>query len=67
MRSSDEIVVRISESGSVKIEVNGAVGNKCKQMTEALEKKLGTVISDTPKREYWMEEERNENRDRQRR
>lgn len=51
-----EIKVIISKTGEVTIDVDGIKGSSCKKLTKALEKKLGTTISDTKKNEYYDEQ-----------
>lgn len=47
-----EIVVTVESDGSTVVETSGFAGGECKKMTAALEGALGTVETDTLKREY---------------
>ena len=49
-----EVVVTINPDGTTNIEVNGAVGAECSDVTKALTKALGgETLSDTKKPEYY--------------
>jgi hypothetical protein len=48
MSAREEIVVTISPAGETQVEVKGVKGTGCKALTDALEKSLGGVVSDTP-------------------
>jgi len=47
------IEVEINEHGEVSLEVNGAHGQECEDMTADIEKALGTVSSRKRKSEYY--------------
>ena len=53
MSELQEVVVRIAPDGTVKIDVHGAKGAKCRIITEALERALGgEVVDRTHTHEY---------------
>lgn len=47
-----EILVTIRPDGSTKIDVQGACGPSCADLTRAIEQALGSVTSDVKKSEY---------------
>ena len=54
---SKSVTVDINEDGSIKIEVDGVVGNSCDVITGKLLKSLDAdVISDDKKPEYYAQE-----------
>ena len=50
---SPQISIEIPLDGNPKIEVLGASGPGCKQLTEALERALGKVVSEQQKPEFF--------------
>jgi hypothetical protein len=49
---SERIIIRIDPSGNPTIKVEGHPGPGCKDITKAVEKALGTVVSDKTTNEY---------------
>ncbi len=47
----------IDENGEVTIEVKGASGKECEQMTEEMEKALGKTVDRKRKREYYQQKQ----------
>lgn len=52
------IEVEINSEGEVTMEVHGATGAECEQMTADLEKALGTTTKKLRKREYYQQTQR---------
>jgi len=53
-----KMIITIHKDGTQKIEVEGALGDACVELTEALEKRLGQQVGErTLKPEYEMQEE----------
>ena len=57
---AQEIIIDIDPMGGVKIEVNGAQGTSCMDLTRELEKNLGRVAARKQKAEYY-EQSHNDN------
>lgn len=57
--SREEIIIVITPEGETEVSVAGVKGQGCKALTEALERGLGNVISDTPTHEMTEREIRN--------
>ena len=59
----------ISQDGTVSEEVIGVIGNGCMELTEPIEKALGTSVYIEPKLEYYKQEnvtfqhDKNENKE----
>ena len=49
---SQRIIINIAAGGETEIKVEGCAGPGCQQLTEAVEKALGTVKSDQKTAEY---------------
>ena len=49
----NQITVTIDENGSSRVEVNGVQGPDCKQLTQQLEKALGSTIGSVHKPEFY--------------
>lgn len=60
MASKEEITITITPEGETEVSVKGVKGKGCQQLTAALEKALGAVISDTPTDEMNQREVRHE-------
>lgn len=55
MSTTETIKVTIDEQGNPTIKVEGVRGKSCKKLTEALERKLGSVSSSVPTPEMQQE------------
>lgn len=53
MQKQPEVVIDIDPTGKVKIEVNGAAGTSCENLTRGIEQALGSVESHELKPEYY--------------
>lgn len=62
MANKEEITITITPEGETEVSVAGVKGKGCQQLTAALEKALGAVISDTPTDEMNQREVRHEQR-----
>ena len=60
MANKEEITITITPEGETEVSVAGVKGKGCQQLTDALEKALGVVISDTPTPEMNQREVQNE-------
>ena len=49
-----KIKFKISKDGSIDLEVLGAKGNECEELTSSFEKELGVVIHKEQKEEYYQ-------------
>lgn len=58
MANREEITITITPEGETEVSVAGVKGVGCRALTEALERELGAVISDTPTREMTEREVR---------
>tara|TARA_B100000287_G_scaffold404017_1_gene426305 strand:- start:959 stop:1162 length:204 start_codon:yes stop_codon:yes gene_type:complete len=56
MPKKQTIKFTISQDGTVSEEVSGVVGNSCVEITESIEKALGTSIYTETKPEYYQQE-----------
>lgn len=56
----EEITITIRPEGETEVSVAGVKGKGCQQLTAALEKALGAVISDTPTPEMTQREVQHE-------
>lgn len=52
-----EIVVNIDKAGSVSVEVDGAKGGSCTNLTSALEAALGSTANKEFKREFYEQDQ----------
>lgn len=53
-----EIIISIKPDGAVTVEVDGVKGAGCMELTEQIEKALGTVSSNIKKKEYYERDEK---------
>jgi len=51
-----QIIVSVSEDGTIKIEAVGFKGNACEKATAAIEQALGTPGKRTKKPEYYQQQ-----------
>ena len=51
-----QVIVRILPDGKVEVKVAGVGGAKCTDVTKALEKALGSTVSDKKTDEYYKTE-----------
>ena len=58
----EEITITITPDGETEVSVAGVKGKGCQALTAALEKALGTVVSDTTTDEFNQREVRHEQR-----
>lgn len=58
--SIETITYTISAEGKVSIDVSGVSGGKCKELTKAIEEKLGEVDNVEFKSEYYQQSTENE-------
>ena len=54
-----EVVVTVKKNGALVINANGFEGKECTNITEPLERALGTVNEQAHKTEYYMAEAEN--------
>lgn len=47
-----KVIIEIAQDGTATVEVEGATGPACKDLTRAIEQALGDTTSVTRKREY---------------
>lgn len=50
--SKPEIIITIADGGATELKVEGCAGPSCKQLSEAIEKALGSVTNDTKTGEF---------------
>jgi hypothetical protein len=50
-----QIEVTVAADGETKVEVKGAVGRQCADLTQALESALGTVTQDVRRPEFYQQ------------
>ena len=53
-----EIIFKIGKDGQTTIEVNGACGEECKDLTKPFEERLGVVEDTELKPEFYEEQEK---------
>jgi|TARA_B100001113_G_scaffold199810_1_gene163697 hypothetical protein len=56
MPKKQTIKFTIGQDGTVSEEVSGVIGNSCMEITESIEKALGTSVYIEPKPEYYQQE-----------
>ena len=57
MAKKEELEISISETGEITLNVIGAKGKKCMELTKELEEALGMLKSVEMKSEYYQQEE----------
>lgn len=58
MAAKEEFEITISPTGEIQVEVKGAQGKSCLELTEFLEKALGEVKDRQLKPEYYTQEKK---------
>lgn len=56
------IVYKITAEGKIEMEVQGAAGDSCKELTKVVEEKLGVVENVDYKSEYYQQSEEQDTR-----
>lgn len=50
--NQQQVIVTVGETGDVKVEANGCVGNGCAALTAEIEKAIGKTTGDVKKSEF---------------
>jgi len=60
-----QVTITVSPAGDTKIEVSGAPGTQCQELTKALERAIGSTTQSTPTSEMYRSAGANKPQDRE--